>query len=273
MCRDFIRGADSCAPEVTTTYPALDEEYFEWIDVLESVLCAQEEYVMFELGAGYGRWAVRAACALRQYGDKRCHLLAVEPEPKHYEWLRQHFRNNGLDPDAHSLMQAAVRDTPDDSLFLIGTPEGHTFQSDRWYGQGITNWPMAALYAAFRILKPQNGRRAIKVPSVTLEELLNRFERVDLIDFDLQGQELKVIRSALNELDRKAVRLHIGTHSREIEEGLRAALGEHGWKCLADYPSQQVSETPYGPVQFQDGVQSWTNPRLAVKSADYSPPK
>jgi len=263
MCRDFVMGAEPLPPHTETTYPPIDEEYFEWIDILESVCSAQGEYVMFELGAGYGRWAVRAACALRQRGAMKCHLLAIEPEPKHFQWLRQHFLNNSLDPEAHTLLQAVVRDVTDDSLFLIGSPEGRNFQPDRWYGQGITNWSTAALYAAFRVLRPDNGRQAIKVPSVTLQNLLKDFECVDLIDFDLQGEELKVIRSALDALDRKVARLHIGTHGRKIETGLRASLAEHGWNCLADYPSSSTSETPCGPVSFQDGVQSWINPRLA----------
>ena len=40
-------------------YPDFCEEYFEWIDVLESVLAADQQFVMIELGAGYGRWLVQ----------------------------------------------------------------------------------------------------------------------------------------------------------------------------------------------------------------------
>ena len=31
---------------------------------------------------------------------------------------------------------------------------------------------------------------------------------------------------------------------------------------LNDYPAGAESETPWGPVSFQDGVQSWRNPAL-----------
>ena len=44
--------------------------------------------------------------------------------------------------------------------------------------------------------------------------------------------------------------------------GLRSLLSEHGWKCQVDFKLLQVNETPYGPMQFTDGVQSWVNPRL-----------
>jgi len=43
---------------VSTDYPPFDEEYFEWIDILESVIESKRHFTMFELGAGYGRWIV-----------------------------------------------------------------------------------------------------------------------------------------------------------------------------------------------------------------------
>ena len=92
--------------------PPVDEEYFEWIDILESVSLARDSYTMMELGAGYGRWAVRAASALRQRGIRQCHLVAVEAEPVHFGWLQQHFADNGLDPAQHTLVHGAVCDQP-----------------------------------------------------------------------------------------------------------------------------------------------------------------
>lgn len=35
--------------------PDCDENYFGWIDVIETVLAAKGRFVMIELGAGYGR--------------------------------------------------------------------------------------------------------------------------------------------------------------------------------------------------------------------------
>ena len=43
--------------------PRFDEEYFEWVDVLESVLLTTERFTMIELGAGWGRWLARGAAA------------------------------------------------------------------------------------------------------------------------------------------------------------------------------------------------------------------
>src|ERR1700674_238080 len=51
---------------VRTNYPIFDEEYFEWIDLLQAVNGAEERFTMLELGAGWGRWIANAAAALRQ---------------------------------------------------------------------------------------------------------------------------------------------------------------------------------------------------------------
>lgn len=181
-----------------TSYPSLDEGYFEWIDLLESVVSAKRSYTMIELGAGFGRWLVRAAQAIRQHSGLAFHLIAVEAEPTHFEWIPLHFRDNDVDPADRVLIHAAVTDHADG----------------------------------------------------------------DLIDFDIQGEELKVISCAIEEIPRKAKRLHIGTHSEEIEAGLRRVLRKYQWECLADYPCGSTNQTPWGPVKFQDAVQSWLNPRL-----------
>ena len=108
-------------PDGTTvqnvSYPQLDEEYFEWIDLLESVVAASGSYTMIELGAGYGRWALRAAFAAQRYNpDLRCHIIAVEAEPTVYGWLKEHFAHNGLKPRWHTLLHKPLAGIPQPSL-------------------------------------------------------------------------------------------------------------------------------------------------------------
>lgn len=274
--RDFIgssiRRAFWAAPprdsaiQVESPLPAFDEEYFEWIDLLESVVAARGRYTMMELGAGYGRWSVRAALAARQFSGIPCRLIAVEAEPVHFEWLRTHFRDNGMDPDAHALIQAAVSDSTGAASFYVGSPLGND-SPDLWYGQTLVKNPPAAhtvekdRHAGFEVRRDKVGWKSISVPKVSLRNLLEAEEKVDLIDLDVQGEELIAVRSAIDHLDRKAGRLHIGTHSTEIEAGLRKLLKAHGWRCLADYGCGGSRETPYGAIHFGDGVQSWVNPR------------
>jgi hypothetical protein len=101
----------------------------------------------------------------------------------------------------------------------------------------------------------------LTVPAISLDDLLAPLARVDLIDFDIQGAELETI-AASRTLKSKAQRLHIGTHSRQIEEGLRRLLGQEGWSCEWDFSCNSSASTPYGAIRFEDGVQSWLNPAL-----------
>lgn len=251
------------------SYPPLDEEYWEWIDVLESVVSARGSYTMIELGAGFGRWSVRAAQAVRQFSGLPFHLVAVEPEPRHFEWLAEHLRDNGIDPAEHTLIHAAVTETGSDALFYVNTKEGKDGGPAEWYGQSLAKERDRVLagggseYLGLAAQKHKSGWKSIAVPGITLREILRGRARVDLVDFDVQGEELKVISSAVEEITRCVKRLHIGTHSRRIERALRRFLPKHGWECIAGYKCFSSQPTPWGRISFVDGVQSWLNPRLA----------
>jgi FkbM family methyltransferase len=255
-----------------TSYPAVDEEYFEWIDVLESVIAARGSYTMIDLGAGFGRWAVRAAYALKQSQARLpFRLIAVEPEPVVYQWMHSHFRDNEIDPSRHSLIHAAACTVEKEVPFYIGGPPGGPYDRtpDAWYGQRIVkDYDLAGghdkdgLYNGFRVFCYKSNWRGIRVPAVTLTGLLKDQDLVDLVNMDIEAQEFLVIQSAIEELDAKAKRIHIGTHSRDIESGLRQLLTSHGWRCLNDYSIHTTSETPFGAIRFENGVQSWVNPRL-----------
>jgi protoporphyrinogen oxidase len=98
----------------TSSFPIFDEEYFEWIDLLDSVLKSSEKFTIFELGAGFGRWAVNGAIAARKKG-KTYRIVAVEAEPKHFSWLKDNLQVNQIDVSACELYEAAVA-AKDDEL-------------------------------------------------------------------------------------------------------------------------------------------------------------
>ena len=77
------------APE----HPSFDEEYFEWIDLLEAVASANGRFTMLELGAGFGRWTARAAAAATQR-KLPYFLVAVEAEPTHFQWMIQNLQES-----------------------------------------------------------------------------------------------------------------------------------------------------------------------------------
>jgi FkbM family methyltransferase len=245
--------------------PPFDEEYFEWIDVIEAVKAARDEFVMIELGAGYGRWLARAVAALGRLNPLPFRLVAVEAEPTHFEWLQEHLRDNGVDPKEQNLIEAAVNATGEAVKFYAGNPSG-------WYGQAIARAsPVHRLWRVFLWARAMLGWRprigeqdggTIRVPGITLESILRRLPRVDLIDLDVQGAELDVLGACIERLDAQVKRIHIGTHSADIESGLREVFAGRGWQLVNDYPCQASSVTPYGEIEFGDGVQTWINPRI-----------
>jgi len=229
-----------------------NEEYFEWVDVLEAVVEAEGSFTMLELGAGFGRWLVRAARAVRQYhGDIPTLLVGVEADPTHFQWMVQNFRDNGLDPAAHQLIEAAVDAREGEVRFLVDSPYAQ-------WGQHIIRDPQVV--ASSRV-----------VSAVALARLLKPLAMVDLIDLDVQGAEAAVLEGAADLLDSRVRRVHVGTHSRGIEQSLRRLFSMRGWQSLNDFCCFAKARTQWGRISFGDGVQTWLNPRL--RPARPAPPR
>lgn len=223
---------------VRTQYPPFEEEYFEWVDVLEAVAAAEGHFTMLELGAGFGRWTANAAAALRRLSGLPHTFVVVEAEPTHFGWLVQNLLDNAVDSNSVRLVQAAVAGKSGKVGFHVG--ETQYGGPGNWYGQCI------------------GGSQVVEAAS--LGTLLDPLHVVDLIDIDVQGAEFDVLEPAAEELDAKVKRVHIGTHGPKIEEGLHSLFGRLGWKCLRSYPCQGKVETEWGTITFHDGVQSWLNP-------------
>jgi FkbM family methyltransferase len=272
---------------VSLGHPGFDEEYFEWVDIFEAVEEADSTFVMVELGAGYGRWLARGATIARRRGRGFCGV-GVEAEPDHFRWLKQNLRDNGVSPSEVELTWAAIGSKPGFVPFWIGNPDG-------WYGQSVAGGRHTAppspspserrkLKARSALGRPPVGRTEEKgivwVPTVTLEELIEPYKFVDLIDLDVQGLELDILSNAIDTLNARVRRVHIGTHSAALESGLRAVFTEHAWENLNDYPRGGITATPYGDIAFGDGVQTWRNPcvgppserRMLKRSVPTSPP-
>ncbi len=264
---EFIGESSLAKRRVLTEIPEFDEEYFEWVTLLDSVLsCKSERYCMVELGAGWGRWLLSAAHAAALRGKPGLYV-AVEGEPTHYGFLRQAFRINRLAGQKYRAVQAVVSGEPRDLWFEIGS-------APDWYGQAIVEpsgerelrEPMTRSerwrlwWKGIRQL--DNGKTPTRVKSMSLSRILERLDCVDLIDMDIQGAEADVVEEELTPLKEKVKRLFIGTHSEQIERRLRESLGGSCWVCERDYHCGQENDTPYGQLHFQDGVQTWLNPSL-----------
>jgi FkbM family methyltransferase len=248
--------------------PAVGEEYFEWIDLLESVDNARTTFTMIEFGAGYARWFARASVAASRRG-LATRFGVVEAEPQHAQWARSHLAANGVAQDDVAFFDAAVGTAPGRIVFLVGMPPGTDGNNAReWYGQAVA-WDGLAVeqdtgrtYHGRALLALADGWTGVEVPVVDIRDIMARFETIYFADFDVQGAEAEVIGAAVAELTAQVRRLHIGTHSRAIDAELPRILGSAGWRCLRAYPCLRWNRTEFGWIRFTDGVQSWINPRL-----------
>src|SRR5262245_3888301 len=77
-------------PPPLVPHPALNEEYFEWIDLFEAVEAAAGRFCMLELGAGYGRWGTYGAYVANYSGRRPVQLTLVEAEPEHCAAIPAH---------------------------------------------------------------------------------------------------------------------------------------------------------------------------------------
>ncbi len=232
----------------------VQEERFEWLALLEAILEARRTLVIFELGAGYGRWLVAAACAARlRRPDLTVKLLGVEPEPKHFEYMLQHFRENQLNPQAHELVEAVLNGSGRSAHFIVGHPQ-------EWYGQAIVpeGFAMDAYPAA----------RTVSLPAVKLVDLLQPYAYVDLIDMDIQGAELEVIEPSIEAMTRTTRRVFVSTHSQEIHAALAGIFQKAGWSLVAMHGwTGDYEDSLFGKILFGDGIQYWINPRIGPSPA------
>jgi FkbM family methyltransferase len=255
---------------VQTSWPAFDEEYYEFVDLLEAVLAADESFTMLEFGAGFARWAVYGALAARSRGMKHIRLGVVEPEPMHLDFMRTFLADNGIPEEIVDVYPGTISEEAGKTLFLVKKHVSITTDHPReWYGQAKApgSWrPTGVLsngYFGRDLLVYPNGEGAIEVEQFASGKLLKKYPKIDLIDLDVQGEEFAVLYGAIDVLNKNTKRLHVGTHGTEIEANLREMLTANRWTCLRDYECGKVCKTPVGEIEFQDGIQSWINPRLA----------
>jgi FkbM family methyltransferase len=247
--------------------PPVDEEYFEWVDLLLAVWEASQRntgghFVMAEVGAGHGRWGIRGAQAAF-FAGLNSHVVFVEAEPQHCKWLCAAVAKEfvGQHKEAEVLERVIAHDSKQVPFYI--QREGN--DASNWFGQyrladASGGVPTDRIYHGFVVFR-LGGDEYIEVPAISVEKALERVQTVDLLDMDLQGAEMDVARMEMELLTAKVRKVHIGTHSQEIEEFVRARFTEAGWRNVWDFECGGTRQTPYGRSYFQDGVQTWVNPK------------
>ena len=224
---------------IETKHPRPYAPYFELVFVLEAVKAAKpgQPFEMVELGAGYGAWLATVFKAAEHFGIPEVRLTGLEMVPEHVAWMREHLHNNGADPDEHRILHGAVSDVDGEADYLPGAEVD--------FGQRVT----------------RRGA-GVRVPCWSLASLLKDQPRVSLIHCDIQGEEGRVFRPAVQLVKRKVERLLISTHSNSIHRDLRRRFQGAGLETVYDFPVRSRARTEYGDVQFLDGLLCLFNPHL-----------
>jgi len=268
--------------DVTTSLPSADggEGWFEMVDWVVSAREATGAYVAVSLGASYGAQLVGAWKALKAVNDLPARLVAVEAVPENCAWIRQHMTNNGIDPDDHTIIQAAIGPDNEPALFPTGAPGSgrnncvatnsaearqtyaHLLRQQGYSERVLENLLIYNTTGITRDLGGGYGGEVKFVSSVTLADVLSPFERIDLLEVDIQQSEINVIPPFMDLLDRKVRRAHIGTHGRDVHQSLRLLFFKAGWEVVFDYAPDSGFETEFGSFDTSDCVLTVRNPRV-----------
>ena len=258
-----------------------------WFEAVDWVLAAREaksRFVMMTLGACWGAQAVGSYRMLQLLNPIPCMLVAVEPVPENYEWLEQHFRDNGLDPEAHWLVPHAIADTIEPVLFPIGAPgsgaqnaiatnhvsvrqsyvDMFTSSGDEATKSALRNLLLNNTTGIVRdLIEGRNFMAEIKLVSpITLRELLAPFERVDYLEADIQQSEIIVFPPFIDLLRKKVRRIHIGTHGKDVHWTLHDLFADNGWEIVFSFEPNARHDTVLGSFETNDGVLTVVNPDL-----------
>ncbi|MFP6747597.1 MAG: hypothetical protein VCD66_08390 [Alphaproteobacteria bacterium] len=276
--------------EMATAMPELSdgEDWFEFYNWVAAAKEARGSYVMMTLGSCYGAQAVGSYLALQALNPMPAKLVAVDGVPENMAMTHKQFRDNGIDPDDHWMIEAAVSGDNKPVLFPIGAPGSGT-QNCVLTNSGANHMAILDLArkagATERLAQSLLLRNSTDltidlapgteydftgeitfVSAVTLMDMLAPFERVDFVEADLQQSEKVVFPPAMAALTRKVRRVLLGTHGRDTHERMEKLFRECGWDIVFSYAPEQTYETPFATFEMNDGVITAVNPALAYGS-------
>ena len=233
-------------------------DFIEYLGTAFAVdTASKESFTVIELGAGIGTWIVRSAIMSRRIGIKKITVVGVEADKQHFEWMKQHLSNNGLRPKIFSDLKI--------DLFNSAVSEKDTFLYFPELGENHEDWGAAAssdlTNCDYRGLQVTSKR----ISAIPINELLSKYKNVDLLHLDIQGSEFGVINCGMDELNKKARVMVIGTHSRKIEGDLIDLLFKNKWNLRNEKPCHFIfnrNAKSLVAMTSLDGTQIWVNSRF-----------
>jgi FkbM family methyltransferase len=229
----------------------IPERHFERYAIASIIETIKSKDAVFvEVGAGYGEWCLAFDGLIRNRivpkNVKSTPLcIGIEPDPNHYEWLKEHFEYNEI---KGRCLDAVVSDI--DGWVRINKNS----KPDYDYGQGMVNSGVSlkTIYGLLKWLK----RDVERVDSITMDFLLLMLPNphINLVHIDVQGAEDKVLKGAQGMIRNGLIDYFmIGTHSDAKHDKVKAIL-DGRYIFIADIKPNSTGETSIGDVEVQDGI-------------------
>jgi FkbM family methyltransferase len=231
-------------------------EAIEWAGMLKAVRSARSSFRMMEAGAGWGPWAVASAVAARNAGITDISLMAIEADPGHFSFLRQHLLDNGFDPEKHRLLRKAVG--VEQSVARWPVVDSH----NDWGARPISEAGDDGSAVDYR---GKEFTDTMEIEVAPFASLLTMEPRWDLVHMDVQGEEGIICQATAKQFDERVHWFVVGTHTRLVEGQLLETFAGMGWRLENEKPSRlQVGSDARRAESFlvTDGTQVWRNPKL-----------
>lgn len=233
-------------------------ETIEWIGVLKAVDSSTGDFVMLELGAGYGTWSVNSGVAARLKGIQDIRLYAIEGDTTRFQSLLRHYRDNGFEPSPDRTFHAAV-----------GAEAGVARWPELPYGSEEISGGNRPLYPGDEDYLGRAVADYREVEVIPLARLIERELRWDLLHIDIQGHEYSVCRSCLPLLTARVRWIVMGTHSRKLDGEIMELFFREGWILENEKPTRflfQPDAACLESMTIHDGTQVWRNPRFEAQA-------
>lgn len=167
-------------------------------------------------------------------------IHGVEPLARHRRFLADNLTLNELVEDDFTIHREGLTSVDGEEIFH---DRGYSSRLDD--GMGGERLRLSArwkrLLERLRLRKPKSV--TLRVPTITLDTLVRRIGRpIDLLQMDVQGLEVEVLKGATGSLQAGAVKTFlIGTHGRArgltMHEDCRRLLTAHRYRIEVDLPA------------------------------------
>jgi len=261
------------AGTTSTALPIPDDSYrseaSEYAALALATNRAVDSLCIVEVGAGWGPWVVAGLVVAKRKG-LRGRGIAIEANLEHAMWAITHAYDNGIEAEL-------ITGTPDNIIDALhaSTAEMQVIHAAGWVENTYLSFPEVSSedmgVAVCTMDDTGTDYRGahlphIEVPAVALNQVFSAVNmRIDLLHIDVQGVEFELTSHEADSIQKHAVTMAIGTHSRLAEGQLQQFFLARGWGLRFDEPCNAIftMTRPTLPgFTVQDGLQLYENPFL-----------